>query len=175
MSDDEKGIVVQVDGFALYREPSDGEFRIRDIDLAERLAYERPRKIRELIASMIGSGEIVDVQTRPVLGRVARKGRGEVTISSTEYWLDRIEALLVVMRSDAANAVPMRRVIADVFYKALLQHEQSKSALRRLPQHIERWFLSPMALDFQQLWPRSFANSSGFTGASGPAAGTLIT
>lgn len=152
---DSHGIVLQVNGFALHREPTDGEFRVRDVDLAERLGYDEPRAIRKLIARMVESGELVGIQTRDTVSRVARRGRGEVAIESTEYWLDRIEALLVVMRSDAPSAIPMRRVIADVFHKVLLQYEESKTALRRLPAHIERWFLSPTALDFQSLWPDS--------------------
>jgi hypothetical protein len=142
-------IVLQVDGFALQRAASDGEFRVRDVDLAERLGYDQPRDIRKLIARMVETGELAGIQSRATVARqpVGPGGRGERAFTVTEYWLDRIEALLVVMRSDAPNAIPMRRVIADVFHKALLQFEQSKSALR--------WFLSPTALDFQSLWPDS--------------------
>lgn len=149
------GIVLQIDGFALHRESRDGEFRIRDIDLAERLGYERPRKIRELIGSMVGTGELPEIQTRPVVGRSSMPRGGTKELVVTEYWLDQVEALLVVMRSEAPNAIPMRRVIAKVFQRALLEYEQSKTALRRLPAHIERWFLSPKAFDFQALWPDS--------------------
>ncbi len=149
-------IVLQVDGLALERDGGDGEFRIRDVELAERLGYDRPRKIRELIKSMIDTGELPGLLPRPAVGR-GRNQHGETRaqVVVDEYWLDRIEALLVVMRCDAPNAIPMRRVIADVFHKVLLQFEESKTALRRLPSHIERWFLSPTALDFQSLWPDS--------------------
>ena len=152
-----EGIVLHVDGFALHRESTDGEFRIRDIDLAERLGYDQPRTIRRLIKSMVDTGELAGIQCRSVTDRqpVGPKGRGERTFTVDEYWLDRIESLLIVMRSDAPNAIPMRRVIADVFHKVLLQYEQSRTALRRLPAHIERWFLAPKALDFQALWPDS--------------------
>lgn len=148
-------IVVQVDGFGLERAGSDGEFRVRDLDLAERLGYERPRKIRELIRSMIETGELPGLSPRPAQGLGKFRGKVREVVEVEEFWLDRIEALLVVMRSDAPRAIPMRRVIADVFHKALLQYEESRTALRRLPQHIERWFLSPTALDFQSLWPDS--------------------
>ncbi len=150
-------IVLQVDGLALQRDAVDGEFRIRDVELAVRLGYDRPRKIRELIRSMAETGELSGVRMRPAVGRIEKRGaiQGVEERAVDEYWLDRIEALLVVMRSDAPHAVPMRRVIADVFHKVLLQYEESKTALRRLPAHIERWFLSPSALDFQALWPDS--------------------
>ncbi len=152
----ELGMVVQVDGFALHRE-ADGAFRIRDVDLAEHLGYDRPRAIRELIVRMVETGELSGISCRRTVARqpVGPKGRGEREYEVDEYWLDRIEALLVTMRSDAPNAIPMRRVIADVFHRVLLQYEESKTALRRLPAHIERWFLSPTALDFESLWPDS--------------------
>lgn len=150
-----EAIVLQVDGLALQRDSADGEFRIRDIELAERLGYDRPRKIRELIRSMIETGELPGLSPRPAPGLGKFRGKVQEVVEVEEYWLDRIESLLVVMRSDAPCAIPMRRVIADVFHKVLLQYEGSKTALRRLPAHIERWFLSPTALDFQSLWPDS--------------------
>lgn len=150
-------IVLQVDGLALQRDPSDGAFRIRDIELAERLGYDEPRAIRKLIERMAERGELPGVQVRDTVSRqpVGPKGRGVREFAVSEYWLDRIEALLVVMRSDAPNSIPFCRVIATVFDKVLLQYEESKTALRRLPAALERWFLSPTALDFQSLWPDS--------------------
>lgn len=150
-----EAIVLQVDGFALYREATDGEFRVRDVDLAERFGYDEPRAIRKLISRMIETGELAGVHMRDTVSRISKPRGGIEERRVGEYWLDRIEALLVVMRSDAPNAIPMRRVIADVFHKVLLQYEQSRTALRRLPAHIERWFLSPTALDFESLWPDS--------------------
>lgn len=154
---DGETIVLQVDGLALQRSATDGEFRIREIELAERLGYDRPRDIRKLISSMVETGELAGIHMRATTSRIriGPKLRAERLETVNEYWLDRIESLLVVMRSDARNAIPMRRVIADVFHKVLLQYEESKTALRRLPAHIERWFLSPTALDFQSLWPDS--------------------
>jgi hypothetical protein len=150
-----ESIVLQVDGFALHRDEKDGEFRVRDLDLAERLGYDEPRAIRKLISRMIETGELMGVVARDTVSRGKLRGKVHEQISVTEFWLDQIEALLVVMRSDAPNAVPMRRVIANVFFKALSQYEESKTALRRLPAHIEKWFLSPKALDFRSLWPDS--------------------
>lgn len=147
-------IVIHVDGFALHRE-SDGEFRIRDIDLAERLGYDQPRDIRKLILRMVETGETPAIHVRATVARTSMPRGGQKETRVDEFWLDRIESLLVVMRSDAPQAIPMRRVIANVFHKVLLQYEESQSALRRLPAHIERWFLSPKALDFEALWPET--------------------
>jgi hypothetical protein len=152
-------IVIHVDGFPLHRE-ADGEFRIRDVDLAERLGYDQPRDIRKLLSRMVETGELSGIHMRATVARIqigpkTRVQRAERTEVVDEYWLDRIEALLVVMRSDAPNAIPLRRVIADVFHRVLLKYEESRTVLGRLPAHIERWFLSPKALDFQALWPDS--------------------
>ena len=150
-------IVLHVDGFSLQR-MADGVLRMRDVDLAEHLDYDRPRKIRELIERLRDADEIPGVHMRPAVGRIeigpkhARRIREDVV---NEYWLDEIEALLVVMQSDAPAAKAMRRRIAEVFRAALRQFEERESALRRLPAHIERWFLSPKALDFVALWPDS--------------------
>lgn len=150
-----ESIVLQVDGFALHREPADGSFRVRDIDLAERLGYDRPRDIRKLIKAMVDRGELPGVSPRAVVAPGKLRGKVHEEIVVDEYWLDRIEALLVIMRSETPGAAHMCRVMATVFDKVLTQYEESKTALRRLPAHIERWFLSPTALDFQSLWPDS--------------------
>lgn len=150
-------IVLQVDGFALHREPDTGEFRIRDIELAERLGYEEPRTIRRLISRMVERGELPSIQCRDTVTRqpVGPKGRGEREYTVTEYWLDRIEALMVIMKSETSNANAMCRVIAVVFDRVLQQYEESQTALRRFPAHIERWFLSSKATAFEALWPDS--------------------
>jgi hypothetical protein len=150
-----EAMVLHVDGFALQRDPADGGFRIRDIDLAERLGYEEPRAIRKLIARMVERGELPGIVSRSTVSRGKLRGKVHEEIIVDEYWLDRIEALLVIMRAETKNAVAMCRVMATVFDRVLQQYEESKSALRRLPAHIERWFLSPKALDFQALWPDS--------------------
>lgn len=151
-----KAIVLHVDGFALERDVTGG-FRIRDIDLAERLGYDHPRDIRKLIARMAERGELEAVSIRATVERIEKRGatRGVEHREVTEYWLDRIEALLVVMKSETPNAAKMCRLIATVFDRVLSEYEQSRSALRRLPAHLERWFLSPSALDFESLWPDS--------------------
>ena len=150
-------IVLQVDGFAMQR-AVDGAFRIRDIDLAERLGYDEPRAIRKLISRMVERGLLPHVLARDTVSRIEKnKGfvRGTEDRVVTEYWLDRIEALLVIMKSETSNADALCRVIATVFDKVLQQYEESKSALRRLPAHLERWFLSASASSFEALWPDS--------------------
>lgn len=70
-------IVLQVDGFALYRDPSDGAFRVRDIDLAERLGYAQPRMIRRLIKTLTETGELAGIHVRSVVERTSMPRGGE--------------------------------------------------------------------------------------------------
>lgn len=151
-----KEMVLHVDGFAMQRE-ADGSFRIRDIDLADRLGFDRPRKIRDLIKRMADQGLLPGVSMRPTVERIEKRGatKGIEHREVNEYWLDRVEALLVVMKSETPEANRWCRLIATVFDRVLQQYEESRSALRRLPAHLERWFLSPTALDFESLWPDS--------------------
>ena len=63
-----EAIMLAVDGFSLER-GDDGEIRVRDIDLAERLGYERPRDIRKLIERMSETGELSAFQRRATVAR----------------------------------------------------------------------------------------------------------
>lgn len=106
--------IVKIDGFEVQ---GSDKPRIRDVDLGERLGYDRPRDIRQLIERLSKDGEIAEVQTRGTVTRVARKGRGQVEIASTEYWLTREQALLVCMRSDAKSAASVRSVMVGVLLR----------------------------------------------------------
>lgn len=149
-----ESIVLQVDGFPMHRE-ADGSFRIRDIDLAERLGYDEPRAIRKLISRMVERGELPDVHVRDTVSRTSMPRGGERVETVSEYWLDRIEVFVVIAKSETKEAMKWTRIMATVFDKVLQQYEESKSAIRRLPAHLERWFLSASASSFEALWPDS--------------------
>lgn len=76
--------------------------RARDLDIAKRLGYKRPRKIRDLIARLRDAGKLNDVHRRPEVGR-----RGFVEEIIDEYWLTEAQALKVAAKSetDAADAL----------------------------------------------------------------------
>ena len=90
--------------------PFDGEPRARDLDIAERLGFERPRKIRELIERNLI--EIEGFGVCPTVGRTSGPKGGRPT---AEYWLNEEQALLVAALSDAPNAVAVRRMLIKVF------------------------------------------------------------
>lgn len=81
-----------VDGWTLGFVGSD-EPRVRDLDLAEHLGFERPRNIRKLIGRICGERGVCSTVERTVNGRPA-----------TEYWLTEAQALKVIAKSETAKA-----------------------------------------------------------------------
>jgi len=88
----------------------EGEPRVHDLILAERLGFERPRVIRELIE-----------RNKPELERYGGLPCGTANPSplggrpATEYWLNEAQALLICIRSDAEHAADVREEIIKVF------------------------------------------------------------
>lgn len=88
----------------------DGEPRVRDVDLGERLGFERPRKIREIIernrAELEGFGGL------PRRGANPGPLGGRPTF---EYHLNEGQSLLVSTLSQAPKAPQVRRMLIEVF------------------------------------------------------------
>jgi hypothetical protein len=93
----------------------DDEPRIRDLDLADRLGYERPRKIRDLIARLILDEKLNDIHQRPTVGRWP----GQVAAQPvTEYWLTEAQALKVAAKSETEPADALLDEMIRVFLLA---------------------------------------------------------
>ena len=97
---------------ALVLHDVDGEPRIRDVDLGERLGMARPDKIRQLIernrAELETYGPLAQHGTMVEIGSGARR---EVT----EYDLNEPQSVLVCMKSNAPKAADVRREVIEVF------------------------------------------------------------
>lgn len=143
--------LVKIEGFEL-EVAEDGEPRVRDVDLGQRLGYERPETIRDLIKRMIAAGEFEVPPRRTVRKNAESFGKGR---PAGESWLTEEEALLVCMRSDAPNAIPIRRMIVKVFRAALRQAEASHAQERGLWQRIQSFLLAPKPSE----WERMFQDS----------------
>lgn len=88
------------------------EPRLHDIRVAERLGFERPRAIRQLIER-----NRCELETYGSLApqRVALKtGKGRA-LEVDEYWLNEPQTLLICMFSKTANAAAVRREVIDVY------------------------------------------------------------
>jgi hypothetical protein len=110
--------LVHVGAWELRAMVADNEPRIRDLDLGRQGGLGRARDVRKLIDRLVESGYLPGIQTRATVARVARRGRGEVEIASTEYWLTLEEALFVVTRMDTPKAVVMTKEMIRVFISA---------------------------------------------------------
>lgn len=90
----------------------EGEARARDLDIAERLGFDRPRDIRKLIER-----NIAELQRYGVCATVAQTyGQGTKGGRPTEeFWLNEPQALLIAIRSDAEQAPAVREMLIRVF------------------------------------------------------------
>lgn len=109
----------------------DDEPRVRDLDLAERLGFDRPRKIRELIVRY--REEIKAFGICPTVGQNHAGGRGRPT---TEYYLNEEQALLISTVSNAPAAPIVRRALIKTFVAlrrgqvTVIDHDAELAALR---------------------------------------------
>ncbi|MBL1435641.1 MAG: hypothetical protein COB08_005525 [Rhodobacteraceae bacterium] len=88
----------------------DGEARMRDLDIAMALEFERPRKIRELIVRRSAElGELGEV--RPTAGRTSAQGGAP----SEEYWLNEKQALFICTKSETKMALDITIQMIEVF------------------------------------------------------------
>lgn len=110
--------IVRVADFRLKAWISDGEEpMIRDLDLAERLGFDRPRKVRDLIRRIWPENKRPHV--RPTVERTSMPRGGEREKATDEFWLTEAEALKVVMRAETAKASEMQDVMIAVFRAAM--------------------------------------------------------
>jgi len=85
----------------------DGELRILDTDLATRLGFAKPTKIRDLIKRHFGSLE--KIGTVPTVGTVIR---GQL---ATEHYLNEEQALFITAKSETAAATKITIEIVTQF------------------------------------------------------------
>src|SRR4051812_17722361 len=81
----------------------DGEPRARDVEIGERLGFDRPRDIRKLIER-----NRAEVEAFGTCAMVARVVRGNPV---TEYLLNEEQALLISAISSAPNAPAVRAML----------------------------------------------------------------
>lgn len=85
--------------------------RVRDIDLAERLGYERPRNIRKLIERHLREGNLNDSDVRSTVEQTSERGGRPGTV----HWLAEEAAYFITQESTAPNAILVRKEMCRVF------------------------------------------------------------
>lgn len=96
--------------FDLTIQDFNGEPRMRDIEIAGALGYDRPRKFRDLISrNLVELAEFGGVN-RPTPGRLARPGP-----NVPEYWLNEHQCFYLCTQSKAKKAFEVTRHIINLF------------------------------------------------------------
>jgi len=114
----------------------DGEPRIRDLDLADRLGFSDPRLIRRTIERNRN-----DLERYGVIATLAITSGPEGGRPGTEYWLNEKQVYAVCQLSDAPKAAEIRRLMIEVFYA--YQHKTDLASKRGL-QIVIRQELQPI-------------------------------
>lgn len=121
-----------MDSLQLITVSGHSEPLVVDTELAERLGYDRPRKIRDLIKRLAEDQGFGPIQSRPTVGRQLTNGGGEREYTVQEYLLTEEQALEVVTKSETPKAKQLTRIIIRVFQawrKGQLQPSQPDTAL----------------------------------------------
>lgn len=121
------------------------EPRIKDVELAERLGFERPRKIRDLIRQHQSAGNLNDFDVCPTAGRTSPLGGRP----GVEFWLTEDAALWIIVKSETPKARAITREVIQVFIaarKGLLEAPRAE-----LPANRERAALAVVLRDLPLL------------------------
>ncbi|MBA4792308.1 MAG: hypothetical protein H2041_01435 [Phenylobacterium sp.] len=86
------------------------EPRVRDLELGERLGFERVSNVRNLIRR--NADELADLGVLATVAKTSGKAGGRPT---TEYLLNEAQALLVCMFARTPEAAEVRRQVIEVF------------------------------------------------------------
>jgi hypothetical protein len=112
------------------------EPKIRDVDLAERLGYQRRRNIRDLIRRLIAESKLRDVHVRRTVQRTQMPGKGGVRQTDIEeFWLTEAQALFVIAKSETPEATALLQEVIEVFrlaIRGLLTPERVSSVETRM-------------------------------------------
>lgn len=98
------------DGNGLVPVDVGGEARVRDLDLAVRLGFERPRKIKELIERHMAA--LLRMGVCPTVGRTSGAQGGRPT---EDYYLNRKQAIFITAKSETPEATDITIEIIEKF------------------------------------------------------------
>lgn len=90
--------------------PIEGEPRIRDLDLAERLGFERPVKIRDIIKR--NGAKLLKFGVLPTVGKTSGELGGRPT---EEFYLNKKQSIFIAMKSETEKAFEVQEDIIHVY------------------------------------------------------------
>lgn len=94
---------------------TDGEPRMRDLDIGTKIGLAQPRDIRKLIKRYIKSGDLQGVDVRATVARTQMPTGGFRETPVDEFWLTEEQALFLVAKSETAAANKLTREVIHVF------------------------------------------------------------
>jgi len=106
--------------FTVWETTSDGEPRMRDVDVGERLGFGRPRKVRELVRRTWSGEKFRQIYVRPMVGRTSMPRGGTRKVSVDEFWLTEAQILKLCARAETP--------IADAILDDMIQVYSAASA-----------------------------------------------
>lgn len=127
----------------------DGVVRVRDVDVAELLGYERPRKVRELIERNMAF--LSGIHVRPTVGRTSMPNGGTREKEVNEYWLTEVNALYIAAKSDTdlARAGTLKLIQEFIALKELVAERANKvSTILGLAPGLAKFLLRPKAAEW---------------------------
>lgn len=124
---------------------TDGEPRIRDLDLAEMLGYERPHEIRRLIE-----------RHRDRLGLFVTMTKSHGGRPGVEHWLTERQALFVTTQSRTERSADISMLLVDAFLAVRQQLAHDEQALKTIPRRLIEALLLPKP---STEWERMFQPS----------------
>lgn len=157
----------------------EGVSRVRDLDVAERLGFERPRNIRKLItrhrSDLERFGPICSIWSKP--GRVGRP--------SEEFWLNEDQAVFITAKSDTPTAADVTVMVVRLFTAWRRGHLEPKGAITELGPDVRKVLggvvksvvHSEIAIALQELLPsmvRDVVGASQFGIVHGLTAGSVL-
>lgn len=141
------GWKVAVSGFG------DDVHRIEDVELARRLGFARPRKIRELIETHVKGGDLPGIHVRPTTGRTLMPKGGERETVVDAYWLTLEEALFITAKSDTKTANEVLKTIIRVFLTA---RDAIEAEVKQRVGYVARLLLADATCEWDLMWPAEF-------------------
>lgn len=99
-------------GNPLVLTPVNGEPRIHDLALADRLGFDRPRKIRDIIKR--NHDKLLKFGGCPTVGRCIEVGNG-VKREVEEFYLNKKQAIFIAMKSETEKAFEVQEDIIHVY------------------------------------------------------------
>ncbi|UOF77362.1 P63c domain [Caudoviricetes sp.] len=133
----------------------DPAHRVLDVELARKLGFSRPRKIRELIARLVTAGELPGIHRRPTVGR-RELSANIIETTVNEYWLTLEEALFVTAKSDTKTANDVLRAVIKVF---LLARDIIDTEVKKRVGYVARLLLADATCEWDLMWPAEFVQA----------------